>query len=64
MDSFVNKRTEFNLLLGSLANQPEVIAITEVNSKRIVEGLRESDYELFSANLSEKKSQRGTDICR
>ena len=55
MDSFVNKRTEFNLFLKDLANRPDVISATEVNPKRKCIGLRGEEftivgYEMFSVH--------------
>lgn len=69
MDSIVNKRMEFILFLSSLKNQPNVIAITEVNSKRHIDGLSESElciegYDMFSVHLSEKKLPGSGYLCR
>ena len=59
MDSFINKRMELDIFLSSLEYKPNIIAITEVNSKRFVDDITESElsiegYDMFSVHLSEK----------
>ena len=56
-DCFTNKRSDLSILLGSLSFKPNVIVITEVNSKTFCNNLLESElylggYVLFSMNVA------------
>ena len=55
-DYFSNKKSDLDILLQTLVHKPDVIVITEINPKKMVVGLQESefsmsDYNMFSLNI-------------
>ena len=59
VDSLTNKRDELNILISSLHKKPNIISITEVNSK-IQSNMQESEYnllgfDLYSSNIAKDK---------
>ena len=60
-DTFVNKRHELKIVIDNLKNKPQVIAITEVNSKKgdslSIAELKLEGYNLYTNNL--EKVSRG-----
>ena len=43
-DCFNNKKNDLEVLLQSLNNKPDIIVINEVNPKKMVKGLQESEF--------------------
>ena len=50
-DCFTNKRNDLSLLLGTLNYKPNVIVITEVNSKAFSNNLLKNDFNLLGYNI-------------
>ena len=57
-DCFNNKKNDLELLLQTLTIKPDVIVITEINPKKMVVGLQESEFSLhgmFTLNVGKNK---------
>lgn len=59
-DCFNNKKNDLELLLNSLNSKPDLIIITEINPKKMVKGLQESEfningYNMFALNIGVEK---------
>ena len=50
-DCFNNRKNDLELLLPTLANKPDVIVITEINPKKMVVGLQESEFSMCGYNM-------------
>ena len=50
-DCLTNKKTDLDIFLQTLINKPDVIVITEINPKKMVAGLQESEFSICGYNM-------------